>query len=37
VLRCLFCSLHPGDVAAVAYLVIPCHERDPALCLVLKK
>jgi hypothetical protein len=35
VLRCLFCSQHPGDVAAMAYLVIPCHERDPALSLEL--
>jgi hypothetical protein len=25
----------PGDVAAMAYLVIPCHERDPALSLEL--
>jgi hypothetical protein len=35
VLRCLFCSQHPGDVAAMADLVIPCHERDPALSLEL--
>ena len=27
VLRCLFCSQHPGDVAAMAYLLIPCQER----------
>ena len=31
VLRCLFCSQHPGDVATVADLVICCHERDLAL------
>ena len=35
VIRCLFCPQAPGDVAAVADLVIRCHKRDPALSLEL--
>ena len=35
VIRRLFCPQAPGDVAAVADLVIRCHERDPALPLEL--
>ena len=34
-LRCRFGSQRPGDVAAVADLVIRCHERDLALPLEL--
>ena len=32
---CLFCPQHPGDAAAVADLVIACHERDVTLSLKL--
>ena len=35
VLRCLFGPQLPGDVTAVAFLVIPCLERDLALPLKL--
>jgi len=35
VIRCLLCPQAAGDVAAVADLVICCHERDPALSLEL--
>jgi hypothetical protein len=28
---CLFCPQRPGDAAAVADLVIACHERDLTL------
>jgi hypothetical protein len=35
VLWCLFRPQRPGDVAAMADLVIGCHERDPALSLEL--
>jgi hypothetical protein len=31
----LFCSQRPGDAAAVADLVIACHERDVTLSLKL--
>jgi len=32
---CLFCPQNPGDAAAVADLVIACHERDVTLSLKL--
>ena len=32
---CLFCPQRPGDAAAVADLVIGCHERDVMLSLKL--
>ena len=32
---CLFCSQRPGDAAAVADLVIACHEWDVTLSLKL--
>jgi len=35
VLWCLFCPQRPGDAAAVADLVIACHERDVTLSLKL--
>lgn len=35
VLRCLFRTQHPGDVAAVADLVNRCHKKDLALALKL--
>ena len=35
VLRCLFGPQLPGDVTAMAFLVIPCLERDLALSLKL--
>ena len=35
VLRCLLCPQRPEDVAAMADLVIRCHERDLALSLEL--
>ena len=35
VLRCLLCPQPPSDVAAMADLVIRCHERDSALSLKL--
>ena len=35
VLRCLLCPQRPGDVAAMADLLILCHKRDRALSLEL--
>ena len=35
VLRCLLCPQSPGDVAAMADLLIRCHKRDRALSLEL--
>jgi hypothetical protein len=35
VIRCLFGAQRPGDVTAVADLVIRCHKRDLALALEL--
>ncbi len=33
---CGYGAQHPGDVAAVANLVIPCHKRERSLALELR-